>query len=300
VAGWTARCYAWNKAGHMVTGSIAYSVLKKESPDTLAAAVDLLKKHPNYLRWKRQLDEYPAKEHDRGLLMLAARWPDDIRGNKTYDHPKWHYVDFPYKPPKEPKALRTIPPEPENALRALHDNLAQLDGGGDAAEKAVALCWVFHLVGDIHQPLHAASLFTTTFPAGDAGGSRSYVRFTPEEPPASLHFFWDDVVILSESFEAAQRRASQLLRRPEFRPRRLVELESADFEWWAKVESFRLAKKIVYRNGSVSGSPERDSAPVLPDDYEATAKPVAERQIVLAGYRLARLLQHTLEPEAKE
>ena len=30
-------------------------------------------------------------------------WPDEIRrrGN-PYDHPKWHYVDYPLKPPKFP------------------------------------------------------------------------------------------------------------------------------------------------------------------------------------------------------
>ena len=37
--------------------------------------------------------------------MLAARWPDDIRGDKAFDHPMWHYIDYPYKPPGQPASV---------------------------------------------------------------------------------------------------------------------------------------------------------------------------------------------------
>ena len=39
------------------------------------------------------------------------------------------------------------------------------------ADRADALCWVCHLVGDIHQPLHCVSLFNATFTSGDRGGN---------------------------------------------------------------------------------------------------------------------------------
>jgi hypothetical protein len=39
----------------------------------------------------------------------------------------------------------------------------------DAERRAVALAWLFHLVGDIHQPLHTTELFSVEYPNGDRG-----------------------------------------------------------------------------------------------------------------------------------
>jgi hypothetical protein len=70
----------------------------------------------------------------------------------------------------------------------------------------------------------------------------------------------------------------------------LPELSNEDFEQWAKA-SFELAKKVAYGDGQVTGSAIRDAAPVLPAGYTDDAKAAAERQIVLAGYRLAGVLR---------
>jgi hypothetical protein len=40
--------------------------------------------------------------------------------------------------------------------------------------------WLFHLVGDIHQPLHTVQLFTREYPNGDRGGNEICVRVTPD------------------------------------------------------------------------------------------------------------------------
>ena len=59
-----------------------------------------------------------------------------------------------------------------------------------AAERAVLLCWYFHLIGDLHQPLHAASLYTPKlFPSGDKGGNE--IKFGTK---MNLHHFWDDAM----------------------------------------------------------------------------------------------------------
>ena len=61
-----------------------------------------------------------------------------------------------------------------------------------AANKAVVLCWIFHLVGDVHQPLHVVSMFTPELPDGDRGGNLIFVRPRPDSPPMRLHAFWDN------------------------------------------------------------------------------------------------------------
>ncbi len=105
----------------------------------------------------------------------------------------------------------------------------------------------------------------------------------------NLHSYWDGLVLPGNQFDDARKIAAIMLKRPDFAPARLTELVDTDFEQWAKA-SFKLAKRHAYRDGKVVGSVERNDAPVAPADYAKEAKAVAERQMVLAGYRLARVL----------
>lgn len=54
-----------------------------------------------------------------------------------------------------------------NILNALAENKNVVENENDLARKAIALAWLFHLVGDIHQPLHTAQLFMADYPQGD-------------------------------------------------------------------------------------------------------------------------------------
>jgi hypothetical protein len=94
-----------------------------------------------------------------------------------------------------------------------------------------------------------------------------------------------------------QNEATVLRNRQEFQRSQLTELASTDFESWAK-ESFEIATKIAYRNGGLIGIPRGESkdcttvaaAAVLPAGYVVSASRIADRRIMLAGYRLADLL----------
>jgi hypothetical protein len=88
--------------------------------------------------------------------------------------------------------------------------------------------------------------------------------------------------------------ATALRSRHEFQRGQLTELASTGFESWAK-ESFEIAAKIAYRNGGLIGNP-RDgnkdcttvaAAAVLPPGYVVSASRIADRRLILAGYRLA-------------
>jgi S1/P1 Nuclease len=88
--------------------------------------------------------------------------------------------------------------------------------------------------------------------------------------------------------------------RPGFARSQLSELLSTNADAWAK-ESFEIATKIAYRNGGLIGSPRNGSkdcttvaaAPVLPVGYVVNARRIADRRIILAGYRLADLIRRT-------
>ena len=167
--------------------------------------VALLKTHPHFeTKWKPKLTQLfvAPDERDVLLFMLAARWPDDIRGETAFHHGAWHYINFPYKPAEQPGSVQTVEPPPENVLSAYQANL-DIVRGTTPGDRAVALCWLFHLIGDVHQPLHTVALFTTQFPVpeGDRGGTRFYIRVTPANRTISLHEFWDDLILGSERFQ---------------------------------------------------------------------------------------------------
>jgi hypothetical protein len=152
-------------------------------------------------------------------------------------------------------------------------------------------------VGDVHQPLHTAQLFTVDYPKGDRGGNEICVRMTPAGQLMDLHRFWDGVITSSQNLTRLRNEATALRNREEFQRSQLTELASTDFESWAK-ESFEIATKIAYRNGGRIGIPKGvnmdctmvAAAPMLPVGYVVNASRIADRRMILTGYRLADLL----------
>ena len=162
-------------------------------------------------------------------------------------------------------------------------------------KQAIALAWLFHLVGDIHQPLHSVSLFTREYPAGDLGGNELCIRVAPGRAALDLHRLWDGLITSSSNIGRLREVAAELLSK--FSHTGLRELERTQPEAWAK-ESYEIATKIAYENGSLRGTPKgqaRDCREVrdanfLSRGYPARAKLIADRRVYLAGYRMAEVL----------
>jgi len=294
---------AWNIPGHMLSTAIAYQVLSQENQHTIDKIKAVLEKHPWYAnQWQARLQDVPVADRDFVLFMQAARWPDDIRTrDKAQNRPPWHYINWPFKPEGQPASVQTREPEPVNILTALAENQSVVNKENDRDRRAVALAWLFHLLGDIHQPLHTAQLFTVDYPNGDRGGNEICVRVTQAGQPMDLHRFWDAVITSSSNLTRLRNEATTLRNRQEFQRGQLTELSNTGFESWAN-ESFAIATKIAYRNGGLIGIPRGESkdcvfvpaAPVLPVGYVVNASRIADRRMVLAGYRLADVLTRVL------
>jgi S1/P1 Nuclease len=116
-----------------------------------------------------------------------------------------------------------------------------------------------------------------------------------------LHRFWDGVITSSSNVRRLRNEATALRNRQEFQRSHLTELANSDFESWAKV-SYEIGTKIAYRNGGLTGSPKGGNsdcttvaaAPVLPVGYVVSARRIADRRMILAGYRLADLLMRVV------
>ena len=206
------------------------------------------------------------------------------------------YIDFPFKPEGEPASIEAKPPHSVNILSALAENERVVRSGVPAEQRAIALAWVFHLVGDVHQPLHTAQLFTSEYPDGDRGGNEICVRVAADRTPLNLHDLWDGLITSTNNVSRLRRIATKL--RSQFSKTELTKLANSDPGAWAK-ESYAAAVEVAYQNGAVRGTPQGDhpdcrelnAAAVLPAGYAVSARNVAERRIVLASYRLAAQLE---------
>jgi S1/P1 Nuclease len=90
--------------------------------------------------------------------------------------------------------VQTREPETLNILTVMAENERTVKNESDPERRAIALAWLFHLMGDTHQPLHTAQLFTADYPKGDRGGNEICVRVTQAGQLMDLHRFWDGMI----------------------------------------------------------------------------------------------------------
>ena len=176
--------------------------------------------------------------------------------------------------------------------------------------RAVSLCWLLHLAGDNHQPLHnigVVSKYTTT---NDQGAISSQVK--SKGFPIRLHTYWDDLPGAQESYASGYDQAvanSALLSRPDYSREKLADdLKKTTPLEWSK-DAFELAVKVGYRSGNLKGrflgfgqdtDEQKAKLPELPADYRDQAMATANRQMALAGDRLADLLHKVAKVEMKQ
>jgi hypothetical protein len=314
---------AWNSVGHMAVAKLAYDRLDDGQK---LQVTKWLRQHPHY-------DLFLAKNRPEGVdegewaFLRASTWPDWVRPRRPpdprgeavtkYNLPEEHYVDRPFVLPADAAlfAGRDLnpPPNRHTILKALARRMAELKAADTPdADKAVALCWLLHLTGDIHQPLHCVSLFSAQFQGagGDQGGNLFGVRVGGH--PTKLHLFWDllpgddpNYLVDSPPNAAAvyrnARNLVELLHAPEYgREKYEIELtKHTDFPSWAD-EGFELAKTVVYQDGrlkgaklSFGGSVPPD-APEAPEAYQQAATDLARKRMALAAYRLEDKVKEAL------
>jgi hypothetical protein len=276
----------------MVTAAIAYDELAASDPVVIDRIMAIMAHHPERGPFEVAIGRTTGAEKTRLTFLEMARWPDDIRGG-AYDHPTWHaafrpVIDTQDPPPKLPPD--TVGYEAFEAL-PLNVHMAR-DALAPESERALALCWVFHIVGDIHQPLHTAQLYSRQFPDGDRVGSLAFVLDPKTHQPINLHWFWDDSVSQTDEPDGAFARAHELERkypRAHFAEELARDKTPANIEAWAD-ESYAAAKSVAYAPNRPRAMSAADAK--LPDEaYVNATKAVAERRLTLAGYRLADLLR---------
>jgi len=260
---------AWNAAGHRQIAALAWDLM--EEP-VRQEALFLLKKHPDYPRWLKQQRE---QDPDYGVFLEASVWADDIRRDQRFyspgerqtplfpgfpdmaRHSDWHYQDE-----SSGKLAERLP--------QLAKIVAEQRQGDE--ERAYALVWLLHLVGDLHQPLHTrgrndkgGNLFLVKLPRKSAASGK-------ERWQVSLHSYWDDLP--GPSWLRGERLRATLpgLQHPPGG-------KTGDVKRWL-AESRALVRHKVYPSAPGEISPE----------FHKRAKAISRQRIALAGYRLGMWL----------
>ncbi len=280
---------AWWDPGHMLVALIAYTQLNEKA----RAEVD---------RLTRVLQrDYPQVNH----FIVTGCWPDDLKETGVRSYDTWHYTNIPYNP----EGL-DVPPNPEvNVVWAIEQARRVLRSEKAAdVDRARHLAFLVHFVGDIHQPLHSTTMYSSEQPEGNRGGNDFRLRGKWR----NLHMLWDDGCGWTSDYNnirpygkpkaplsaAAIGRLQALARSlmAEYPPEALPGLEEQKPEAWA-LESHHLAVKHAYRG--LQESRDGRARSLQPGDkpadlYLERGQEIVRAQLCRAGYRLGSLLNDTL------
>ena len=311
--------YAWDHPSHMITAAIAFMEVERTKPELIEKLELIFMAHPDSGPFWVAAGDTRGKERAKRMFIEGARWADDTKGT-IHDRPTWHTARWAIvvedASPKAKAAAEARKGRPAGqAVEALVMNYAMLSSPEtNPAERASALSWLLHLVGDIHQPLHVSDLFSKQFPAGNAAGTQEYVMDPVNDKPIPLHILWDSNIYRSTELDAVEQNAQELVKKyPRSAFPELKGLEGpGDFEKWAR-ESYDVAVDFAYGYGVetvsdpdkdldpdkaikkmvayiVHGVPPLEEAPEVPAEYWEKLQQVAQRRITLAGYRIADLV----------
>lgn len=293
----TQSAFGWDDTGHKI---VAYIAWQQMTPQVREKVVTILRSAPE----DSQLSVYylsgsrsdVAKQLD--LFMIAATWPDIIRDKNfqvrfnKYNQGLWHYSDTFWQ--DKNGAVEILPTPTDSGGKAVDqlfafDKLLR-DVSGSDVDKAIALAWFLHLVGDINQPLHCAARVTELEPQADQGGN--LFQLTPKDAPRenrlNLHGFWDSIIGINipRINDACDQDylppiAQQIMSAHPFN-RMESGLKLGKFDEWQK-EGFRIASSKAYPATLL-----RNQLPS--QNYKQLVFQISQERIALAGYRLGAML----------
>ena len=237
------KSLAWGEKGHDLVAEIAFKQLDKKTRKLVL----------NYL--------------DGSSIEEAANWMDAIKSNPSYNHLKpLHYVNF-------EKGAVVKDTCCDNIIHALNQTLNKLKQYKSLSkeEAKTQLCYLFHLIGDLHQPLHVGY-------ASDKGGNTFQVQFNGKG--TNLHGLLDYGIIESEKINL-----KSCLKVKHYTSAEISTLNSGTIVDWAK-ESRSYLNEIYSTDGATLSAAYIEKNTLL-----------IEQQIQKAGIRLAGILKTVFEEE---
>lgn len=231
---------AWGPQGHKMIALIARSQLDRET-------ISNIDYYLNGMSWED-----------------ASVWMDEIQRESKYDYMKtWHYINVPKDKiyvynkdhinvvTKIEYCLRMLSLKTYQSPEVIHETLKIL----------------FHLVGDIHQPLHCGY-------EDDRGGNEISLYLVQKE--TNLHRVWDSEIINNKGIDIWH--CAKVLIGMKLSEKKKAEIEKTDVIAWMN-ESRVLLPAVYATNGNK-----------IDQKYLDANAPLVDAQLIKAGLRLAAIL----------
>lgn len=289
---------AWDDVGHKITAYIAWQRMAPSARDNVIRILRAAPEDSQLSTFYMVYGPEPEETRRREYFELVATWADIVRERaferryKEYHHSNWHYDDITWRqlPNGKPELLN----EQEEGGQAIK-KLAEFDklirtASAPDRDKAVAIAWIAHLTGDIHQPLHTSARITDLELKGDQGGNLFLLspKGTMRADQLNLHWFWDSIVGRNDPLkgetcarEYVESLADDMMKKYPY-VKMQGRLELSQYEEWKK-ESFAFNPAGVF-------TPDLKRFEAPSPKYKRNALRVAEQQLAMAGYRLGETL----------
>ena len=222
-------------------------------------------------------------------LEQASVWADCIKplGDRfTYAY-SWHYQNVDICKPFDLKAAC----KDGNCVSAQIERNARLlaDRSVPVRERLMALAFLTHFVGDLHQPMHAGD-------HADLGGNRVPANYGIIAGRTNLHSIWDGWLAERAISTPPAGPAALLIHVSPAERERIASGSVEDWsrEMWSKARD--LAYKTLLPDPCGAAPVER---PVLDEAEVRALIPAVRENVTEGGIRLARLIDDALGPEAK-
>ena len=287
----------WDDVGHKITGYIAW---QRMSPQTREIVIKILRAAPEDSQLGTFYKFYGPESDDTKKLeyfMFVPSWADVVRDRafdtryKKYHHSNWHYSDTFWKQVNGNVELLSGFEEGGLAVAKLVEFDAVIrNSSASNADKAIAIAWILHLGGDIHQPLHTSARVTEMEPKGDQGGNLFLLSpaGAARDSQLNLHWFWDSIVGRNIPFKGniCERDYIEMIAKKMIKKYPFAgfqnKLNLGKYGDWQK-ESFAYNNIMVF-------SPDLKRNELPSEKYKKNAFKLAESQLALAGYRLGETL----------
>tara|TARA_B110000879_G_scaffold210662_1_gene301298 strand:- start:779 stop:1681 length:903 start_codon:yes stop_codon:yes gene_type:complete len=281
--------YAWWEAGHMLVADIAYTNLKDPAKKTVNELLPYMKSEDTQ-NHKYTFD----KNNPNYTLMAVSHWPDDIKSYPNYLslYSTWHYIEHAYT--DDGTDIPSIIPR-DNVVGAISQFKRHLGlNKANAYSRARALSFLVHFVGDIHQPLHCGEYYSKLVPNGDRGGNSYKISYIEKNGAQlkNLHALWDSALTLfpSKGFSHEVSAPKDI-----HTIASLITLDYPESYFSDKAKDMDPAKWEIESHTLAMDAHQLPFDSIPNDAYLNLNTQLAEQRIVLAGYRLANLLNQLLK-----
>jgi hypothetical protein len=296
--------------------AVAYVAYQKLTPEKKLRVAKLLKKNPYYkTKWQALIPAgTPADQRDLMLFIIAATWPDQIKGDPAYNlpdgaaggnvpptdgtawlnqgyadlhqHKYWHFIDVPFTQDGTTPLVAIPSPNAETQIAIFRQTLTS---GANDKLKSYDLVWLMHVLGDVHQPLHSTTRVSAGELNGDNGGNNEKVDATAVgNSTKKLHLFWDSLP--GDAPQPSPAITMAITYGKTLAPADPVLAAKMDASDWIN-ESFNIAETFVYSSPVGAG----DGPFTITAAYNDKAQKIAAERVALAGQRLANIINNELK-----